>query len=137
MANSNVAVKTTLTYPGVDDAPVVTNWTVNSPFTAQAGFVIDIPDTTADCTEYAVDFTQLSIAIVTCVRIENNASNDVKLFVNGQGPLFHIPPGGVFMHHAPVAPGSCPLTTVMLKTHGIQAGAGDLTFHVFGDPLVP
>lgn len=96
---------------------------------------IDVPDTQAAATVYSIPFG--SIAVDTrAVLIENQSGQPLKVKINGAATASHtLAPGGIQLVGEPAASGATPILSLSLETTAIQAGAGQINYWVFGDPV--
>ncbi len=103
---------------------------------AQNVGVIDVPDATASATVYAVPFGEIKVAATLGILV-NQTGQPLELKVNGAAAASEtIPDGGVYLWGFPgTAPGTIPVLAASLKTTAIQAGAGQIAYFLFGDPV--
>lgn len=141
MTNKLASFSLSASYSDSDDQQTaISRVNTSVPYTAQAHTEIDIPDTTASSTVYAVSFGSIGTE-ATGVVIKNETANgdnpgqDLILKINGSAALQHIPPGGCVALFNPKAAGGSPITAVSLTTTATQTGPGRISAHVFGDPV--
>ncbi len=149
MSDNKIATFTNrLTYPGPDEETVrAPDAVVEVPFQSQSSGTVDIPGETAADEIFPIPFGAVDSA--TGLEITNRTSNvngdegepfegqELKVKINGQGPIFHIPPGGRMKLEFPSAPESCPVTSMCLVTTDTQLGPGLIGYKIFGDPIAP
>ena len=135
MPNLIATLQLNLSYTGPDsDAVTMPTRSISANYQAQNHGSIDIPDTQASATVYAVPFGGITVD-ATCGMIENQASAPLSVKINGAAAASQtIPVGGVFSWGNPVAAGATPILAISLTTTAIQAGAGHINYHLFGDP---
>lgn len=135
MANATTTAKITFTTPsplGGTLAPLPVS--LAAPHQAQSMGDIDIPDATADATDFEVPFG--SVSEPTLVYVYNKGNQELAVTINGAvNPSCNIPPGGAMLHIAPEA-GSLPISALSLATTAEQSGEGRVSFLIVGDPTV-
>jgi hypothetical protein len=140
MPNKSAQLTISLSYVDADGAYVSSSQTVTSQYQAQNHGTIDVPDTTASATSYAVPMGSIGVDC-TAGFVKNNTGQPLGVLVNGaMSATYDLPDGGVFCWGFPETPGGgsaqpLPILTLSLKTTAVQAGAGSITYHTFGDPV--
>ena len=141
MSNKTAAAKITIAYTGPsEETTSIPQLTISAPYQAQSHGTLDVPDAEASATAHAIPFGSIG-ADCTCALLVNRTKNganpgqDLILKVNGSAALQRIPPGGSILIANPVAAGGSPVTALSLTTTDIQAGPGEIEYHLFGDPV--
>lgn len=136
MPNQSAYFSLQASYVGPDgDNVVMPAKLVTVSYAAQNHGTIDVPDTTAAATVYNVPFGAITVD-ATAGMIFNNTGQTLKLKVNGAAAVSQtLPSGGMYAWANPSSAGATPVLAISLETSAIQAGAGTVTYHVFGDPV--
>lgn len=96
----------------------------------------DVPDTTADCTEYNMPFGSVDKA--QYIKIRNRTGQELKMYLNGGSEHIRMAAGvSTWTIEAEEGPACQGVTAIMLKTTQQQVGAGYIDFMIFGDPPAP
>lgn len=142
MANKSAVAKVSLSYTGADNEPVnMPVLTIAAPYQAQAHGSIDVPDTQAATTDYDIPFGSIGTE-ATLLIVENRTKNGsnpgqkLKVDLESGALVVEIDVDQSFAYIAGSgALGTTPLTQAKVTTTDIQAGAGLISFHVFGDAV--
>lgn len=137
MANKTASFTLNLSYIGPDgDAVSIPAKSASVSYQAQTHGTIDVPDATASATSYSVPFGGIGVDATGGI-IENKTGQPLEVKINGAAAASQtIPDGGVFTWMNPgLTAGSTPILAIALKTTAMQAGAGYINFHLFGDPV--
>lgn len=144
MSNKTAVAKISLSYTGPDNEPVNTpQITVNAPYQSQVHGSIDVPDAQAATTDYDIPLGSIGTE-VTLLIIENHTKNGsnpgqkLKVTLNTTGEVVYVDTEQAFIYAVGTnTTGTTPLTAAKVTTTDIQAGAGLVSFHAFGDPVFP
>lgn len=134
MSNSKVTVRAQVSYVDPDGQNQSLPATVLEPeYTAQVHGSLDIPDATA-AGPFDIPFGSVDKA--TAVMIKNSTGQALDVSVNA-GDLTYtaLPDGKSLLIALPCTPGGSPVTAVTVTTGDVQAGAGTVAYHVWGDPV--
>ena len=136
MPNQSAYFSLQASYVGPDgDNVVMPAKLVTVNYAAQNHGTIDIPDATAAATVYNVPFGLVNVD-ATGGMIFNNSGQPLEVKINGAAAASQtIPNGGQFSWANPSSAGATPVLAISLETSAIQAGAGTVTYHIFGDPV--
>lgn len=136
MANNTATVRVSLSHPapggGTATPPSIV---VSAPYEAQLAGDIDIPDTTADATEFELPLGSIGTEITgLIIKNDNNAAIGIRLnSAVGDADIYSLAAGGVFVHAAPTDD-DAPITAAAITTTAEQSGNGRVAFWLFGDP---
>lgn len=135
MANDTASVTLALTYTRNGQTITIPTKRINAPFQAYVDGDVDVPDATAGDTEIAIPMGSIGTG-ATLVVLENDTGQDLKVEIAGAAAPSHDLPDGGFavILAAAELPAARKLTALSIHTTGVQAGAGKVRFHVFGDP---
>lgn len=145
MANKTATAKVTTTYTGPDNEQVVMPVvTVTAPYQSQLHAAVDVIDTLVGATDIALPFGPVGIE-ATMLIVENRTKNGanpgqrLKLTLNaGAGQVVaDIAIGESFVWAIGSTPANVttPILNAKVTTTDVQAGAGIVSYHVFGDPV--
>lgn len=145
MSNKTATAKVTTTYTGPDNEQVVMPAvTVAAPYQSQLHAAVDVIDTLAGSTVISLPFGPVGIE-ATMLIVENRTKNGanpgqaLKLTLNTGAAKVEVDLAidQAFVWAIGVTPGNVhtPLTLATVTTSDVQAGAGLVSYHVFGDPV--
>lgn len=137
MANKTASFKTTIGFVDGDGVTRSVRKTVTVPYTSMVEGELDVPDTTAGSTDFAIPFGSIDDAFVTGLLIENKTGQALGVKLNGGAADITIADGAVCSLSAPAADGETPIESVALTTTATQSGLGTIAYKVFGDPEAP
>lgn len=130
---ATVSVTTTLQYE--NPGPVTVSSTFINQATYQASSVgfIEVPDNTADATEFDVPFGD--VGAVKAIWVKNETISTLNVVFNADDTVtYSIPPGGCFAPLLADADGAdAALTAVTLVSTAIITEPGQISYLVFGD----
>jgi hypothetical protein len=132
MSNKNTMTRVSFQYmgPSLETVVAPTNLVVSF-YQGQVHGTVDIPDTQAGGTEYDIPFG--TIAEASMVFVSNRSGQTVDVKTNGSTDIaFSLPNGGMFLLSANAL--GTGLESIKLITTATQSGAGEIEYHVFGDP---
>lgn len=135
MSNKTATLKLSVAYTDPEgNSATLGPMSVVCPYQAQSHGAIDVPDTEASSTVHTVPFGSIGTA-ASCVVVENKTGQELAVKINGAATASHrIAAGAAMAFGEAVAPGTTPITSLSLTTTAIQAGAGTIAYHIFGDP---
>lgn len=126
MSDANVSVR--INYAGPGSSTIAPSMAVVAPFDGSTTGQVDVPEGTL--TGVSVDVPMGGIEAPNLIAVRNQTEADVLVTLDP----FRLPPGGILLYVAPVAPASAPLAAVPIETTATQAAAGKLEYWVVGDP---
>ena len=132
MANKQITLKITRTYPNQDGTPVTSNSVKVIDYAGQNEGVIDVPAGTP-AGAFAIPFG--GIASATYVEVENGTDSEAQLKINGSAALHSVAPGGLCILTQPEIPAGTDLTGISLTTEAATVAAGEIKYRVLGDPV--
>ncbi len=136
--NLNARLGVTLSYTNEEGGTsTMTAIALAAKYQSQSHGTIDVPDTTAADTEYAIPFGSVDEG-ATLLILENRSGQDVEVKINDQAVVSHhhdIPAGGVLVLGGPNVSGTNPLLSAVVRLNSLQAGAGLIAYRIFGDPV--
>lgn len=130
-------LKINLTHPQPGGGTVsIPQKEVSIPLAAQNAGEIDIPDGTADATQFTIPLGSIGTEITGLLILNNNnVAIGVRLAsAVGDADLYSLAPGGLLLHAAPVSDDDNPLVAAAITTTAEQVGLGQVAYWVFGDP---
>lgn len=144
MANKSAVAKISLSYTGPDNEPVnLPTITVTAPYQAQLHASADVIDTLGSGQDIELPFGSIDQE-ATLLVVENRTKNGVNpgqrltLNLNAGDLVVDLAIGESAVFGVGVTPDNVdtPITSAKVTTTEIQAGAGLVSYHVFGDPVV-
>lgn len=137
MSNSVGSVKITLSAPGPGGATIPASAASLPAFAASSYGQVDVPDTTAGATAFAIPFGSIAVG-ASMVLVHNKMGQDAILKINGSLALTNLPDDGWFLLSMAALPAATKLTAVSLTTTATVDGATtarSVEFWVLGDPV--
>lgn len=137
MANKTATLSVSLSYQGITQVIAETPINVASPYMASNVAEVDVPDTTAASTAFAVPFGTIGTD-APLVLVKNETGQDMDVIINGAAAASHsLAPNGILLLANPAAITGLgtPVTSVSLETTAIQSGDGSIKCWAFGDPV--
>lgn len=137
MSNSIGSVRVTLSAPGPGGSTIAAAAASLPAFAALSVGVVDVPDTTASATAFAVPFGSIAVG-ASAILVHNKMGQDAILKINGSLALTNLPDDGWFMLSMAGLPAATKLTAVSLTTTATVDGsttARSVEFYVLGDPV--
>jgi hypothetical protein len=133
MSNKKVSVKASISYADADGATAnLPQLTFEPEYQAQVHGSYDIPDTTA-AGDFVMPFGP--IAKATALVIENKTGQAVDVSINGGDVAYTgLADGKGLLIALPMVPVDA-ITAVTVTTGAVQAGAGSIAYHIWGDPV--
>lgn len=135
-ANLNARLGVTLSYTNEEGGTsTMSPIAIAAQYQSQSHGTIDVPDTTAGATSYAIPFGSVDVGASLLV-IENRTGQSCKVLINGQtGTAHSVASGGVCVIGGPTTPSAHPVLSAAVVLEGTQSGAGLIGYRVFGDPV--
>ncbi len=140
MSNKAGTLKINMTYKGAsNEVARLPECAVSFSYMAQSHGTVDVPTDALEAAEITIPFGSVGTH-ATMVVIQNRTGQDVEVKVNGQAPQTHhhdLASGGVLILGGPLVPADNKLTevTFTLSDDQLAFGAGEIEYHVFGDPV--
>ncbi len=140
MSNKAGTLKINMTYKGASgEIARLPECAVAFSYMAQSHGTVDVPTDALEDAEILIPFGSIETH-ATMVILQNRTGQDVEVKVNGQNPETHhhnLATGGVLVLGGPLVPADNKMTEVSftLSDDQLAFGAGDIEYHVFGDPV--
>lgn len=134
MAADNFTATLSLQYtpPGAPVNSGVATLAAVGTYNANSVGTVDVPPGTVVGTTFSIPFSSIAAAKLCVIR--NNMSSAIGIRINGAvANNFQVAAGGEFMYASPAAPGSDPLTSIVVVTTVDPTQIERISYWVFGD----